>query len=265
MSTIAQSLYQQICSITDTYNLPAVDAFHLSPQTASDKRRNNFAYLQLSDGTIGITYVALDDALKELNDRLPQMHLRGMSAVELAAHYLEPAAWQRALGLAAINAISQFMLKQQPDIQAMPENMVALAPGKQEHIGLVGYFGRLVDPLRESGAMVTVIELDKAMVQSEPGLEVTLDATQLVNCTQVIITGTTLLNHSLDRMLSHCQRADRVFVLGPSASCLPQALFDAGVTTVGGFQVTDPALFTLRWKECGRWRDAGLRYSLDRP
>lgn len=263
MSSIAQSLYQQISHIASTHTLPAIDAFHLSPTSVADTRRNNFAYLQLADGTIGITYVALDDALNDLNEQLPRMHLQGMSAVELAANYLEPQAWQRALGLAAINAISQYVLAQTSNIKPMSDNIVALSPDKQEHIGMVGYFGRIVEPLQKNGTRVTVIELEEALVRSEPGLTVTLDATKLKRCTQVIITGTTLLNHSLDRMLAHCQQADSVYLLGPSASCLPQVLFDAGVTHVGGLQVTNPALFATRWKERGRWRDAGMRYSLE--
>jgi hypothetical protein len=51
-------------------------------------------------------------------------------------------------------------------------------------------------------------------------------------------------------------------MLGPSASCLPDALFKRGVTLVGGFHVTSTALFAQRWSAGERWRDAGLRYGV---
>ena len=240
--------------------LPHVESFHLSTPTESEQRHNNFAYLRLSDGSIGLTYVALDNALEDLQQQLPQIQMKGISAIELAHYYMMPHGWQRALGLAAINAISQHVMLQREDIPAMPENLDLLATGPQARVGMVGYFGRLVEPLMQRGIPVTVIELDSALIRKEPGLEVTLDATRLEGCNQVIISGTTLLNHSLDRMLEHCTHAQHVYLLGPSASCLPEALFDAGVTLVGGFKVTDPNLFADRWEAHGRWRDAGMRY-----
>jgi uncharacterized protein (DUF4213/DUF364 family) len=96
----------------------------------------------------------------------------------------------------------------------------------------------------------------------EPGMEVTLDTRRLADCNKVIITGTTLLNHTLDHILEHCSRATMVMMLGPSASCLPDPLLKRGVTLVGGFHVTSAALFTQRWSVGERWREAGLRYGI---
>ena len=44
-------------------------------------------------------------------------------------------------------------------------------------------------------------------------------------------------------MLAHCRQAQRFAMIGPSAGCLPDALFARGVTFVGGSWINDPAAF----------------------
>ncbi|ASJ74169.1 Rossmann-like domain-containing protein [Granulosicoccus antarcticus] len=265
MGTLYEALLEQLSIVDKAIELPAIQAFTFPPLPVDpNARQNNFAYLSLTDGSVGLTYVALDNALQELHSQHALLPKAGQSAMELAGLYRHSQGWKRALGLAAINAISQHLLSYSASVNAMPDNLQLLSPQTDERIGMVGYFARLVDPLRAKGIPVTVIELEESLLREEPGLEVTLDTSRLAGCSQVIITGTTLLNHSLDNILKHCHEADNVYLLGPSASCLPDALFAAGITHVGGFRVAQPELFKQRWSEAGRWRDAGERYFLTR-
>jgi hypothetical protein len=263
-SPLPASLLSQVHHLAERVRLPAIRSFTVSPHAAPGARRNNFAYLRLMDGSVGLTYVALDGAWQDLPARLQNLPLSGMSPASLAERYVGSQGWERALGLAAVNAISQHLLARNGPLEPMPDNLELLAPRAAERVGMVGYFGRLIDPLRAGGVDLTVIELDDRLLQAEPGLEVTLDASRLEGCAQVIITGTTLLNHTLDSLLAHCSQARDVYLLGPSASCLPDVLFAAGITAVGGFRVTSPDLFDQRWAARGRWRDAGMRYLLTR-
>ncbi len=262
MSTLSEALYDQVVAIGEKITLPAIQSFEISPSVKPERRRNNFAYLRLNDGSIGLTYVALDQEIHDLNVELPKLSIKGQSPIILAELYRGTQGWERALGLAAINALSQHLLSREAAITEMPANTDLLAARPGERVGMVGYFGRVVEPLRSMGVAVTVVELDESLLRREPGLEVTLDASLLQGCEQVIITGTTLLNHSLDHLLYHCSAAREVYLLGPSASCLPDVLFAAGITCIGGFRVTDPELFARRWSQGGRWRDAGQRYRL---
>ena len=45
------------------------------------------------------------------------------------------------------------------------------------------------------------------------------------------------------RQLENCRRAHRFAMVGPSAGCLPDALFSRGVTLQGGSWITDRAGF----------------------
>ena len=114
------------------------------------------------------------------------------------------------------------------------------------------------------GARVTVVELQEQLVRNEPNLEVTLDTSKLANCSRVIITGTTLLNHTIDNILGYCTNADQILMVGPTASCIPQPLFDRGITLMGGYQVTETDRFIDNWRAGKKWRQCGFRYSVSK-
>lgn len=276
--TLEQALLAHVLAQAEPLKLPSISHLELPPDLPDDsaapgrRRGNNFAALILQDGTVGLTYVALDNALAGLREQVEQQSeqqkssqvwpLSGQDLRELAHQYLGEPGWQRALGLAAINAISQFVMAGKVKLPAMPQTlpMLGLQPG--DHVGMVGQYGRLLDPIRAAGARLTVIELDPTLVREEKALTVTLDHSRLQSCQKIIVTGTTLLNGTLDNVLSHCQGAEQVNLLGPSASCLPEPLFDRGVTLVGGFQVSDSEQFLASWRTGQAWREAGVRYQM---
>ncbi len=59
----------------------------------------------------------------------------------------------------------------------------------------------------------------------------------------VLITGTTLVNDTLERLLTLCRPASRVVVIGPTVGLLPDPLLRRGVDVLGGVRVTAPDAF----------------------
>ncbi len=272
--TIADDLYHQVQAIDRDIELPAVRSFHLPPAQPIDpddpygpsRICNNFAALILADGTVGMTYTAIDDALAGLQRELPRLVLAGKPVIEVASLYRQAPGWQRSLGLSAINAISQYVLgRDRARWHDNPDTLAMLDIQAGDNIGMVGLFGRLVDPIRQAGATLTVIELDPRHVRREPGLIVTLDPAELAGCNKVLITGTTLLNLTLDSLLERLTHAQCIAVIGPTASCLPEPLFARGVTRVGGAHIESIDQFMALWRSAGRWRESGTRYRIDRP
>jgi uncharacterized protein (DUF4213/DUF364 family) len=56
----------------------------------------------------------------------------------------------------------------------------------------------------------------------------------------LIITGVTLLNHTLQPILAAARPDAEIAVIGPTASLLPDALFARGVRVMGGVRVKKP-------------------------
>jgi len=57
----------------------------------------------------------------------------------------------------------------------------------------------------------------------------------------LIITGVTLINHTLGPILDLAEKANEIVVVGPTASVYPGPLFKRGVTVMGGVRITDAA------------------------
>jgi uncharacterized protein (DUF4213/DUF364 family) len=56
----------------------------------------------------------------------------------------------------------------------------------------------------------------------------------------LVVTGVTLVNHTLEEILKTARQDAEIAVIGPTASMLPDALFARGVRVVGGVWVKKP-------------------------
>jgi len=56
-----------------------------------------------------------------------------------------------------------------------------------------------------------------------------------------ILTGSALVNHTMDALLDAVSTFCRIAVAGPTASLFPLPLFARGVEVVGGIRIADPA------------------------
>jgi uncharacterized protein (DUF4213/DUF364 family) len=173
--------------------------------------------------------------------------------------------WQKVLGMAAINAISQYLFNRGGySLPTGGKTVAHLELDKDDHVGMVGFFPPLVEQLREMGLPLTVLELDKQWLQSDDQFEVTLEPEKLNACSKIICTGTVLVNQTIDDLLPHFSNARQIFIVGPTVGCLPDPLFDRGITRLGGCTVLDTVQFLNLWTTQEKWRDSTRRYVLSR-
>jgi uncharacterized protein (DUF4213/DUF364 family) len=255
-------LIQRIGGILD---VPPVRSIHFAPFEADPEKSSKFGAMILTDGTVGLTYTALDGALSDLQDRSKTDSLIDTSPVQIARLYAGEFGWQRSLGMAAINAVSQFVFKHSGYVlPAMDKTLDLLALEKGDHVGMIGYFPPLVEQVRARGVPLTVVELNEKWLQRTDGLEVTLDLAQLNRCNKIVCTGTVLINQTLDSVLENCGNAEQILIVGPTTGCLPDPLFDRGVTLLGGSVVVDHREFLQLWAAQEKWRRTTRRYVLRR-
>jgi uncharacterized protein (DUF4213/DUF364 family) len=225
--------------------LPRVRALHLPPGRFAQDNRGEFCALELEDGSVGLSYVLLDDTLERLLDGSYGLELPGTDTLQLARRYVSDGGIRKTLGFAAANALSRCLFDRagfRPDDSS--DSIGHLNPQPGEHIGMIGKFTPLLGRITKSGARLTIVELNPQLVGEHDGYRVTLDAEELADCTKVVSTSTLLLNDTLDRMIACCRKARWFALVGPSAGCLPDALFAKGVTLVGGTWVNDPDGYT---------------------
>ncbi len=265
MSTVATELVALIERLDKTLPLPTVHALHLPAASAAGTRDGEFCAIELDDGSLGLSFVLLGDTLATLRGSEAHAALAGTPAVELARRYADSSGAQRALGFAAVNALTRHLFDRAgfaPAAAAGSLGELGLQTG--DHLGMIGLFPPLVPQVLASGARLTVLELRADLAGARDGWSVTLDAGDLAHCNKVLSTSTVLLNDTLDTILERCRHAERFALIGPGAGCLPDPLFARGVTLLGGSWIVDPAGFKAAIQAGNPWGGFALKFALGR-
>jgi hypothetical protein len=245
--------------------LPRVRALHLPPASAATSKHGEFCALELEDGSVGLSYVLLDNTREDLASGHGVPELAGADALALARRGAESTGAERTIGFAAVNALTRCLFDRagfQPDMTA--DSIGLLDPQPGDHVGMVGFFPPLVDRIARAGARLTVVELKADLVGERDGYRVTLDADELRSCNKVLSTSTLLLNDTVDRILECCARTEVLAVVGPGAGCLPDPLFDRGVTLLGGAWVLEREAFRDALVAGAPWGTSTRKYAIRR-
>lgn len=242
MTSLADDVLHQLGALLGPTR-PRVRALHLPPMPWNGSKDGEFGALELDDGSLGLGYVLLGNALAALAGDAPAAAgVAGLDALTLAERWRSDEPASRALGLAAVNALSRHLMDRAGFVPpAARDSIAGLAPQAGEHIGMVGYFPPLLKQVTTSGARLTVLELRADLVGERDGYTVTTDPKALRSCDKLLSTSTVLMNHSLEAVLAQCANAKAIALIGPSAGCLPDALFARGVTAIGGTWISAPA------------------------
>ena len=268
--TFATDLIAELERATAGRPVPRVRALHLPPPEAAESKNGEFCAIELDDGALGLSYVLLGGILPRLAASDDPHTIVGMDALQLAREFAAPAAGaggdaeiRRTLGFAAANALSRTVMERMGFAPPRATDSIGgIDPRAGDHVGMVGLFSPLLKQVTAAGAQLTVIELNPDYAGHYDGYRVTLDAAALEDCNKVLSTSTILLNHTVDDMLAHCRKAQRIVLIGPSAGCLPEPLFARGVTVVGGSWITDRAGFIDALCRGESWSGFAYKFAL---
>ncbi len=236
----ASEYLAQLNVFSEQCSLPRIRALHLPPVQPVQGHAGEFCAVELTDGSLGLSYVRLGDTLAQLRQGAETLLPAGADALEVARRFIDETGPARVIGFATANAISRCLFDRagfRPGDSS--DSTGQMNPQAGESIGMIGLFKPLLGRVLKSGARLTVVELRADLVGEHDGYRVTLDASELAACSKVISTSTLLLNDTLDSMLAQCRHASWFAMVGPSAGCLPDALFARGVTLLGGSWIRD--------------------------
>ncbi len=153
------------------------------------------------------------------------------TAQELGEYAWSDSLLERSIGLAAINSLLEIEEDTGQEINAAD---VLMQHGKGRKICIVGHFP-FVPKLQQAAKKLWVLEkrprLDDLPAQQASRV--------LPEAEVVAITGTALLNGTMERLLSLCRKEAMVMVLGPTTPLSP-VWFAHGVNLVSGTRVTEP-------------------------
>ena len=265
MRSVADIYLELAEQISARLGSPRVRAMHLPPLEAAAGKDAEFCALELEDGSVGFSFMRIDDTERLLRASNAVDRCGGMPVLELALGYVQNDPAAKALGFAAINALSQSLFSHAGWVPpATGDALGQLEPRRGEHIGMIGLFPPLVGGITEAGARLTVLELRPDLAGEHEGFRVTLDPGELAGCEKVVSTCTVMLNDTLDAVLDACRGARYFGIIGPTAGCLPDPLFDRGVDHIGGRRVVDVGRFRKAFCAGDKWGAYTCKYAIAR-
>jgi uncharacterized protein (DUF4213/DUF364 family) len=203
--------------------------------------------VKLSDQSFGVASTITDDQpfctkkQRDFSDFSPGQ-IKGRRITELFK-LDKQTSLVKTLKSAVLNAISAKILEEGPYRiveNADPVDLIHLE--KPRTITIVGAFQSYIEKLSSGAHHLNVLELDEsALLEHQQKYFVPAADFQKVvpNSEVVIITGFTLVNNTIDGLLSAISPGSQVVVTGPSSSLVPDVLFDHNVTVIGATRITN--------------------------
>lgn len=154
---------------------------------------------------------------------------------------------KKAVGIAILNALSESCRKRRPDMGYIRENgrdvLDTVSLPEDGYVVVVGALVPVIRRLKARGKPFGILELDlRTLKPDELPYALPQDEADAAfrRADMLVITGTTLINNTLEPLLALARPGASIIVVGPTASMLPDAFFRRGVTILGGDSVTSP-------------------------
>lgn len=252
--------YRELVSQLDNaLRFPSIEQVLIPVEETSQEIKDNFGFVLLEDGSTGPFYTCLGETRTWL-ERSSHEAI-GKSPARLAGQLDGVDIPRSALALGAFNALSQYLMKRAGfDPSTLPRHADSDLPDAR--IGMVGFFGPLIERYLAQGKRVTVIEQQPERVPEELGLSVYTTPEALADCDYILCTASTLINNSLESIIQSAGDPARINLIGPSASGLPDLLFARGIHSTGGLIIDRPDDLKRAMAAGESWGGCGRKYQL---
>lgn len=157
---------------------------------------------------------------------------------------------RRAVGIATVNALAELAASRRPhpfaELRRGVDAFEANSFAPKDLTVVVGAFVPFLKALKRRNLAYLVLEKDPATLKADemPFYRPAEMASEIVPQADVLlITGTTLLNDSMEDLLAMARPDARVTLVGPTVGLLPDAFFARGADILGGVQIGQPDEF----------------------
>jgi hypothetical protein len=187
--------------------------------------------VMLESGHVGLCYTPIEDIARDQLTGRRNLHGSKVSEVLQTANSFNMI--ERATGIATLNALSQYLMEREGYEREIGIDIFdAIEVEKEDRIAVVGYMEPLVEKLRTKTDRVQVFERNLQL--RGDALPDTFVDQILPKANIVILSGSSLVNGTVDRLLELSKNARVVVIAGPTASALPEPFFKRGVGVMAG-------------------------------
>ena len=190
--------------------------------------------IQLDNGNVGVSYM-LRESLPNGCSVFPYAQdIIGKSAQEIAEWILigkEDA--QRGIGMAVLTATSRSQMLQDVD---SPDLSFGINVLPTDTVGMIGYIPPIASEFKRKAKKVIIFDMGLSLRGGDKGEVYSIkDQPKLLpTCDIVILSGTTVINNTIDELLTRCSGAKEIIMVGSSTPMFPEAFKDTKVTVLAG-------------------------------
>jgi len=223
-----------------------------------------FTGVKLSTGHAGVAFTPISEIPEAVccpttAARMPQAgKLERGPVSEILPYSLDANVLKSAIGVATVNALSQGILESpgETDYQVVKDldGFDLLEIQAKETVSLIGAFGPYIRRLKMMGNPFFIIEKNPQTLRADE-MKYFRPESQMVSTLErsdvLIMTGTAIVNHTIDSILQSINRGKRTAIIGPTASMVPDAFFERGVQVMAGIRIFAPDLMIKILKQGG--------------
>lgn len=189
----------------------------------------------LSDGHGGVSYTFRNKLGPTCGVIRQAGKLKGLPAEEVINWMLSDNLAEASVGAAVVNAVLNRGYTRGNNIAE------AVECSSDDVVGMIGWFCPLVWKYQEAKKFYIFEQEPESCAPS--GKAVIMGEEQayelLPECTKVVLTGTSFINKTADRLLAACRNAREIILVGASTPMCPAVLKEYGVTVLAGTQISD--------------------------
>ena len=212
-----------------------------------------FTGVKLSTGHAGVAFTPIGEIPEAVccpttaARMLQAGNLEGSPVSEIIKYSLDVNVLKSAIGVATINALSQMIIESgngaEFEIVRGRDGFDLLEIQPYETVSLIGAFGPYIQRLKMMGNPFFIIERNSQSLRldemkhfkPESEMREALEKSRVA-----ILTGTSVVNHTIDHILSLLRNGIRAAIIGPTASMIPYAFFKKGIRIMAGLQISNP-------------------------
>jgi len=188
----------------------------------------------LDDNSCGLAFIFRNELGPKCGHLDNAGELKGAKCSDIIDWAIDINLVKASIGISVINAILQKDLKGYKKIDALKEIEIKC----EDTVGVIGYFKPVLDEKKQFAKKIYVFE--RNITDEKLLLPDWAEDMYLPLCDVVIITGTTLVNKTIDHILSLSKNAREVLLMGPTTPLCREIFKKHGVTMLAGIKVLNP-------------------------
>ena len=194
-----------------------------------------YTAVKLESGKSGVACMLRHRLGKGTCSLLPQAGtLAGIEVRQAISLFGSQNVVEASIGLATLNALIDWT---EEATSSKDELVELLHINQRDRVGMVGHIAPVVNSIRQYANDCVVFDEGKL---GQEGITATTQQSEILpQCNVVILSATSLLNHTFDALLTLASGAREICVMGPSTPLLPDVFRARGVTLLAGRQITD--------------------------